>query len=84
MVPCTANNTTPGNINSIGGVVDQEEFITALDTMYRDDRLRDQYAQAGLDVVHMNIYKWENIADQFDSHLTRVLKEETELKVVEV
>ena len=65
-VPCTAYQASPGNINTIAGVVDKKMFIEAMDNLYRNDVLRQKIAEAGRKVVQDPKYKWSQIAGQFD------------------
>jgi glycosyltransferase involved in cell wall biosynthesis len=52
-------------INTIGGEVRRQEFIEALDAMYRDESLREMCRTRGLELVNRDEYRWSNIAERF-------------------
>jgi D-inositol-3-phosphate glycosyltransferase len=64
-VPCTTIACTPNKINVIGGVVDREKTIEALDLMYNNPELRKDYTKKGLELVSNPRYRWENIGTAF-------------------
>ena len=65
-IPCTTYQASPGNINTVGGVVDRKLFIEAMDNLYRNDAQRRKIAKAGRRVVQNPEYEWSRIAGQFD------------------
>lgn len=52
-------------MNQIGGEVDGERFVYALDQLYSNPALRETYRSKGLDLVSQPQYRWENIAAAF-------------------
>lgn len=73
-VPCSGIQVFPGGVNGIGGVADEEEFITALSNLYHRPALREELAQKGLEKVKEPQYRWEPIAEQFHSVLKAALE----------
>lgn len=63
-VQCPTTATT-GFVNAIGGVPDKRGVIDALDLLYRDRDLRDQWAQKGLARVREPRFRWENIGKAY-------------------
>lgn len=75
LVPCTSTALQSQNLSVIGGVADQKAFIQALDTLYRDTNNRQVVRQAGIDRVHQNRFRWENIGEAWLNLLAQVLAE---------
>lgn len=67
LVPCrtTAITYAPMSPNVLGGIADEELFIAALDTLYRDSQLRFRYGQKGMRRVEETRYNWSNIGKQY-------------------
>lgn len=65
LVDCTSICVNTGGINTIGGVADKEQFIQALDTMYKDERHRKIMAQKAYSLISQPRFRWETIAKQF-------------------
>lgn len=65
MVPCTTIAVTPNKINVIGGVMDREEGICALDRIYRDTDARYRYQEAARKTACQPEYRWEAIGEAF-------------------
>ena len=66
-VPCREKSCHPV-INTEGAIPDKEAFIDALDLFYHDRKIRKQYADRALKLAQDPMFKWENIAKQFDRH----------------
>jgi D-inositol-3-phosphate glycosyltransferase len=60
-VPCTSIACTINNINVIGGVVDRELSIQALDRMYRDRAWRAEQRDRALALAAQPQYRWNDI-----------------------
>lgn len=65
MVPCTSTAIGPPYVNVIGGVPDEELFIQALDTLYRDELRRRELSEVGLKLTRDPKYRWSNIGRAF-------------------
>lgn len=65
LVPCTSIACTTSGVNTIGGIMDREAGIRALDTMYRDHEILMRYKQRGLALVEEDRFRWENIGARF-------------------
>lgn len=66
LIPCTSTSITMyGGINSIGGVMDKELAIEALDDLYRNHHRRKLLGQAGLSLVREDRFRWSNIGRKF-------------------
>jgi glycosyltransferase involved in cell wall biosynthesis len=74
LVPCTSICVAPGNINTVGGVVDEELFVQEMQNMYSNKELRDEHSRRGLELVRKQEYRWANISAQFDSLLQQAMK----------
>jgi glycosyltransferase involved in cell wall biosynthesis len=72
-VPCTTVACTPNTINAIGGVPDREGTIQALNTLYRDARLRGELRERGLALVARDRYRWPNIGEAFGAAVDEAL-----------
>ena len=75
LVECTSICVNTGGINTIGGVVDKEQFISALDLMYTDEKYRKIMAQKAYALISKPIFRWENIAKRFDQVFREALNE---------
>jgi glycosyltransferase involved in cell wall biosynthesis len=78
-VRCSGTSATPNlgmtelPINTIGGVVDGEDFITALDRLYRDKEYRRRVAARGLSLAQEPRFEWGDIGRRFARELELVL-----------
>jgi glycosyltransferase involved in cell wall biosynthesis len=70
-VPCPTSITTPGRINSIGGIADKERVIEALDMFYESHhgQVWARYRQRGLELVRRPEFRWENVGEAFAAEL---------------
>jgi glycosyltransferase involved in cell wall biosynthesis len=73
-VPCTEIACTPNMINVVGGIPSRRATIEALDLLYRDRNLRSQYSKAGLELVHRQQYRWEEVGQSFADAIEMVLQ----------
>lgn len=64
LVPCTSTCMTPV-ANAVGGVMDEEKAIRALDDLYRHPEAREGLAEAGYRRAHEDRFRWEDIAWRF-------------------
>jgi glycosyltransferase involved in cell wall biosynthesis len=76
LVRCSSFACTPFNINAIGGIMDGQACLEALDEMYRDTSARQALRAASLALVERPEYRWENIGREFASVLNSVVKRE--------
>lgn len=65
LVPCTSTHIGPPYVNVIGGVADEQQFITALDQVYREPDTRQALREAGLARVAESRFRWENVGREF-------------------
>lgn len=65
VIPCNSTAVTPNKVNVIGGIIDREPTIKALDMFYRDKHIRENLSQKGLELVGRSEYRWENIGEKF-------------------
>jgi glycosyltransferase involved in cell wall biosynthesis len=72
LVPCTGICVTPNRINSVGAVPSEAGVIDALNALYRDRKLRDDYAARGRALVQQDCFRWENIAERFADEVEKV------------
>lgn len=75
LVPCSTFAVTPNQINVIGGIVDGEPFIQAIQRFYEDPALRDHYGRLALARATEPRFMWENVAAQFDTILREAVDE---------
>ncbi len=77
MVPVTATAAHIGKqSNCIGGIVDEQGFIEALDELYLSETLRARIGRAGLVRVSEKQFRWETIGERFAAALQGVTTEE--------
>lgn len=73
-VECTSTAIGPPYVNVIGGVVDEEAFINALDDMYRTPSLRQEFSEAGLSRASEDRFRWSHIGAAFNNAVLEALK----------
>jgi D-inositol-3-phosphate glycosyltransferase len=73
LVPCSGTIATPGNINSIGGIVDQDQLHTALFYAYHSEQKRRHMIEAGLALAARPEFAWKNIGHRWATVLEEVL-----------
>ncbi len=76
LIPCTSQANMMGggrSFNSIGGVMDKELAIQALDDLYRNHQRRHLLGQAGLSLVQEDRFRWSNIGRKFSDNMEQVL-----------
>lgn len=64
-IECSDIAVTQNNINVIGGIMDRDGAIGALDTVYRDREWAASIGQAGFDLVSRPEYRWPEIGKKF-------------------
>ncbi len=73
-VPCSNIEVQPASgIHTVGGVMDPDGFVTALNVYYDDPDLVKAYGECGLARVREPQYDWTNVCDQFDAALKKVI-----------
>jgi D-inositol-3-phosphate glycosyltransferase len=60
-VPCSETYVTPTGVNTIMGIPDRVSFIDALDEIYRDRELREEYRKRSLHLISDPRFQWERI-----------------------
>lgn len=65
LVECTSTAATPGEVNAIGGVMDEEQAIEALNTLYTDRQYRADLSNRGIELAGQEQFRWENIGEKF-------------------
>lgn len=65
LVPCTSTEVTPNFVNIVGGIMDEEKAIIALQELYESASLRYTHGGRGLRLVQQPRYRWPNIAQAF-------------------
>jgi D-inositol-3-phosphate glycosyltransferase len=65
LVPCSSTAATTDNINAIGGIMDREEAVSTLRSLYRSPGLRDEYSRMGMSLAYDTQYRWEHIGQRF-------------------
>jgi len=61
MVPCTSTVVGDPYVNVIGGVVDEEQFIAAMNTLYCDQALRRRHEIAGIELAGQKRFRWSEV-----------------------
>lgn len=73
VVPCKTTATNPiAATNVIGGVIDRDPFIHALQRLYVDGAARAQNAKAALECAEQDQFRWENIGQRWAEALATV------------
>ena len=65
LVPCSSTCVGPPYVNVIGGVADQQIFVTALDGLHRDAAARKALGQRALARAQEERFRWPNIGQAF-------------------
>lgn len=65
LIACTTRAVTIGGINVIGGIPDEDDFIGALNMMYRSPEYRESYRQRALDLVARPEFRWSTQGERF-------------------
>lgn len=69
-VPVTSYAASTNNVNTVGGIVDHDLFIEALDNFYYNRELREEYAEKGYNLVHKKEFEWKNVSSKFHEVLS--------------
>jgi D-inositol-3-phosphate glycosyltransferase len=77
LVRCSTYACTPFNINAVGGIMDGQECLKALDELYQQPSLRRRLSMESVALVERPEFRWENIGRQFHDVVTGVLKKDT-------
>jgi D-inositol-3-phosphate glycosyltransferase len=64
LVPCPSTMATP-RVNTIGGIMDKDMSIQALEAMYSNPDIRRSYAQAGLERAKSPQFDWREIGETY-------------------
>jgi D-inositol-3-phosphate glycosyltransferase len=64
LVPCSSTSATP-RVNTIGGIMDKELSIQALEAVYRNADVRASYASAGLELARSGQFNWREIGETY-------------------
>ena len=72
-IPCSSTVIGPPYVNVLGGVVDKEPFVEALNRLYSDPRFYAQQQKAALACASRSEFDWEVIGAQFLGALEGVL-----------
>lgn len=72
-VACNEIACTPHDINVVGGVVDRDAMILALDQLYRHPEERERLRRLGISHVQQPQYRWDAIASRFNDALEESL-----------
>lgn len=82
MVECSEIACTPNSVNAIGGIPDREQFVKALDTLYRQPALRAAFCQKGLSLVTQERFRWSDIGENFHRAIDSTLFAQSKLRLV--
>lgn len=74
LVPCTAIAAHPRSSNTtIGGVMDRQGAIEALDLLYNDYARRREFGQNGMNFTAQDRFRWENVGAAIVREVAEVL-----------
>jgi glycosyltransferase involved in cell wall biosynthesis len=74
-IPCTSTCATHNNINVIGGIMDEDLAILALEHLYRYKDERKRFSEAGLLRVNEKRFRWRVAGESFRSLIGGLLGE---------
>lgn len=74
-VPCTSYEAHTNGINTIGGIVDREQFIQAIDELHDNPDLRGKLGAEGRAVATQEKFKWSVVSQQFNTVFKEVVEE---------
>jgi glycosyltransferase involved in cell wall biosynthesis len=77
-IPCTSTAATINDINVIGGVPDREQFIAAMDRVYRDKAYRDELTRASYEWACEPQFEWTDVGFAFGEALDQALQQGAE------
>jgi D-inositol-3-phosphate glycosyltransferase len=72
-VPCTDFEATFSQINTIGGTVNKDLFIAALDQCFTTPDMLKDFGARGHALVQSEEYSWQSVGDRFNDELGRLL-----------
>lgn len=73
LVECTSIAVHPSQTNTIGGVMDKDAAIVALDDMYADHDLRRETARRGMERAREERFRWSFQGQRFLAEVNRVM-----------
>lgn len=85
LIPCTSTAIGPPYVNVIGGIADEKQFISALNSLYRNAQYRETNNAAALERARENRFRWSNIGDQYVNylnHMFRVMEERAKIGAI--
>lgn len=82
LVPCPTTHSGPPYVNVIGGVPDQEVFVSALDRMYLDRAFREEMGQKALNRAYETRFSWRDIGERYLELLSSLVAAERAEEVV--
>lgn len=71
LIPCTSTQASLNKVNIIGGIVDKQGFVAALDNLYRYPEARRVLGARGVELANDPKYRWPNIAATFADEVMR-------------
>jgi len=72
-VHCSSMAIGPPYVNVLGGVADEQDCLDALDQMHRDESLRREFSEVGLERASEERFRWSNIGREFNSAVVNLL-----------
>jgi glycosyltransferase involved in cell wall biosynthesis len=82
-IPCSSTAATINNINAIGGVMDKEDAIEALQSLYAVSALREALREKGLELAAQKRFNWRHIGELFAQVIEEVLAGPVSIKTQE-
>lgn len=76
LVECSSIAIHPSQTNTIGGVMDKDAAIVALDDMYADHDLRRETARRGMERVHEDRFRWDVQGARFLGLVNQVMADQ--------
>jgi D-inositol-3-phosphate glycosyltransferase len=76
LVPCSSTNIGFPYKNVLGGVVNEEALVSALDSLYRDHALRMHVASKGAQRVREDRFRWATIGARYAEVIAPLLAHE--------
>ncbi len=73
LVPCTATGMHPKQTNTLGGVMDPEGAVNALEHLYKSRLERRKYAAMAFNRATDARFRWENVGAAFRTELEQVM-----------
>ena len=80
-VPVTAYEVTPNAINTIGGVIDFNGTVEAIDELYKNEAKRTELGELALARAREPRFSWDAVAEQFHNILMETVTEGRQVPV---